>query len=69
MAYSCTPHFVFPGMNVTCLLYLSVTDITKLYLFIEVSKTSMKSIVVVWSGFGRDMIGRSDLYGKCHGVI
>ena len=60
MVYYSAPHVIFPGMNVTRLLYLSVTDIAELYPVVEVGSASMRSIIIVWNCLGGEMIGCSN---------
>ena len=68
MTYSFAPRVVFPTMNVTCLMYLSIINIAELYLSVKVDRASIKLIVIVWTGISGNMIDCYNLYCKCLGV-
>ena len=60
----------FPGMKVTALLNLSVTDMMQLYLsgVGVLSSARMKSMLIVWNGQFAGSIGCIDPFGRWRGV-
>ena len=49
VAHFLAPHAIFPAANVTCLLYMSVTDMAESKPLENVGKVRIKSIVIVWA--------------------